>query len=159
MSFDPVSFALGAASAKGGPGGASALSGLTDVDISNPTDGQTLVYNAATGKWENGAGGGGGYKVFEVTFMAVDYSYIFSAPCLGVAPNGATVLSINGEVGVDVPLTFQLISFSDVVNINANDFHVDLTYMPVCTGGVELTAEGFKVTGDGTITCKGIAGG
>lgn len=59
MSFDPVSFALGAASAKGGPGGASTLSGLTDVDISNPTDGQTLVYNAESGKWVNGAGGGG----------------------------------------------------------------------------------------------------
>lgn len=59
MSFDPVSFALGAASAKGGPGGASTLSGLTDVDISNPSDGQTLVYNAESGKWENGAGGSG----------------------------------------------------------------------------------------------------
>lgn len=53
MSFDPVSFALGAASAKGGPGGASTLSGLTDVDISNPSDGQTLVFNATSGKWEN----------------------------------------------------------------------------------------------------------
>lgn len=56
--FDPVSFALGAASAKGGPGGASTLSGLTDVDISNPANGQTLVYNATSGKWENGVGGG-----------------------------------------------------------------------------------------------------
>lgn len=42
------------------PSGSSTLSGLTDVDISNPTDGQTLVYNAESGKWENGAGGGGG---------------------------------------------------------------------------------------------------
>ena len=43
----------------GGGGGASALSGLTDVDISNPTDGQVLVYNAESGKWENGSSGGG----------------------------------------------------------------------------------------------------
>lgn len=42
----------------GGGGGSTTLSGLTDVDISNPTDGQTLVYNAATGKWENGPAGG-----------------------------------------------------------------------------------------------------
>lgn len=42
-----------------GGGGSTTLSGLTDVDISNPTDGQTLVYNAASGKWVNGAGGGG----------------------------------------------------------------------------------------------------
>lgn len=39
------------------PSGSSTLSGLTDVDISNPTDGQVLVYNASSGKWENGAGG------------------------------------------------------------------------------------------------------
>lgn len=43
-----------------GGGGSSTLSGLTDVDISNPADGQVLVYNAESGKWENGAGGGGG---------------------------------------------------------------------------------------------------
>ena len=40
-----------------GGGGSSTLSGLTDVDISNPSDGQTLVYNSTSGKWENGAGG------------------------------------------------------------------------------------------------------
>lgn len=42
-----------------GGGGSSSLSGLTDVNISNPSDGQTLVYDATTKKWENGAGGGG----------------------------------------------------------------------------------------------------
>ena len=75
MSFDPVSFALGAASAKGGPGGSSTLSGLTDVDISNPTDGQTLVYNAASGKWENGAGGGG-FTIVNGTIDAETDGYI-----------------------------------------------------------------------------------
>ena len=41
-----------------GGGGSSTLSGLTDVDISNPADGQVLVYNATSGEWENGEGGG-----------------------------------------------------------------------------------------------------
>lgn len=41
-----------------GGGGSSTLSGLTDVDISDPTDRQMLVYNATSGKWVNGAGGG-----------------------------------------------------------------------------------------------------
>lgn len=50
----------------GGGGGSSTLSGLTDVDISNPQNGQTLVYNATSGKWENGAGGGGAL-IIEVT--------------------------------------------------------------------------------------------
>lgn len=44
----------------GGGGGSSTLAGLTDVDISNPSDGQTLVYDAASSKWVNGSGGGGG---------------------------------------------------------------------------------------------------
>lgn len=44
----------------GGGGGSTTLAGLTDVDISNPADGQTLVYNAAEQKWENGSGASGG---------------------------------------------------------------------------------------------------
>ena len=42
-----------------GGGGSSTLSGLTDVDLTNPTDGQTLVYDASSSKWVNGSGGGG----------------------------------------------------------------------------------------------------
>lgn len=38
---------------KGG-GGASSLVGLTDVDISSPSDGQVLVYDANSSKWKNG---------------------------------------------------------------------------------------------------------
>lgn len=37
-----------------GGGGASALANLTDVNITTPTDGQGLVYNNTTQKWENG---------------------------------------------------------------------------------------------------------
>lgn len=35
------------------------LVGLSDVDITNPTNGQTLVYDANTQKWINSTGGGG----------------------------------------------------------------------------------------------------
>ena len=38
----------------GGGGGASALSGLTDVDISSPSDGQVLIYDGNSSKWKNG---------------------------------------------------------------------------------------------------------
>lgn len=44
----------------GGGGGASALADLTDVNLSSPTNGQALVYNATSGKWENQTIGGGG---------------------------------------------------------------------------------------------------
>ena len=52
--FDPVSYIMGQKASGGG--GSSTLSGLTDVDISNPANGQTLVYDAASQKWENGSG-------------------------------------------------------------------------------------------------------
>ena len=51
---------------------ASTLAGLTDVDISDPTDGQTLVYNATSGKWENGEGGGGGSPATLVVHVVSD---------------------------------------------------------------------------------------
>lgn len=50
----------------GGGGGSTTLAGLTDVDITDPTDGQTLVYNSTTEKWENGSGGG--KTVYDFTY-------------------------------------------------------------------------------------------
>lgn len=41
----------------GGSGGASALDDLTDVDITIPQEGDTLVYDRNNSKWVNGAGG------------------------------------------------------------------------------------------------------
>lgn len=67
--------------AKGGGGGgggdSSTLSGLTDVDISNPTDGQTLTYNATSGKWENGGSSGGGVLIAHLDEQtgALDKTY------------------------------------------------------------------------------------
>ena len=36
------------------------LSSISDVDISNVSDGQVLKYDSASSKWKNGTGGGGG---------------------------------------------------------------------------------------------------
>lgn len=43
----------------GGVSGSPTLSGLSDVAVSGPTNGQVLTYSALTGKWTNQAGGGG----------------------------------------------------------------------------------------------------
>lgn len=46
----------------GGGGGASAISDLTDVDLSNLSNGQILKYNSTSQKWENASEStGGGY--------------------------------------------------------------------------------------------------
>lgn len=44
-----------------------ALSDLTDTDISSPTDGQVLVYNGTSEKWENSdaSGGSGGHTILD----------------------------------------------------------------------------------------------
>jgi len=39
--------------------GAGNLSGLGDVNITSPTNAQALIYDTASSKWINGAGGGG----------------------------------------------------------------------------------------------------
>lgn len=53
-------YRAGQGGAHGISGASGALSGLGDVDIGTPADGQVLVYSASLGKWIAGAGGGGG---------------------------------------------------------------------------------------------------
>lgn len=59
--------ALGKSSGGGGGGGATALTDLVDIAISNPTDGQALVYNANTGKWVNSSIQGGSTAWGDIT--------------------------------------------------------------------------------------------
>jgi len=76
----------------GGGGGSTTLAGLTDVDISNPSDGQTLVYNATSGKWENGAGGG-------ASAYFVDCAYIVDTQTQSVTiTSSKTAAEIQGAV-------------------------------------------------------------
>ena len=48
----------------GGGGGSSTLSGLTDVDLSSPTNGQILKYNSTTQKWENADESGSSQRTY-----------------------------------------------------------------------------------------------
>lgn len=73
----------------GGGGGSSTLSGLTDVDISNPTDGQTLVYNATAQKWENGAGGGG---VPDMIILTTDYTGMWTGATYSIIAGSYSAL-------------------------------------------------------------------
>lgn len=109
--FDPVSYIMGA-KAGGGGGGSSTLSGLTDVDISNPANGQVLAYNAESGKWENGAGGGGGIYCIDAS----------------VVPSSVTVDNVEySEINLDQggPLPFYIIPESVVMG--AKPFYLKTT--------------------------------
>lgn len=55
-----------------GTGGVTALTALNDVNISNPTDGQSLVYDLASGKWVNKTVSGG---ISQVTIKLGTASY------------------------------------------------------------------------------------
>lgn len=55
------------------------LDDLSDVDLSNPADGQVIKYDATLGKWINAAGGGGAsYKILTDTLEAGHTSITFT---------------------------------------------------------------------------------
>lgn len=58
----------------GGGGGSSTLSGLTDVDISNPQLGHTLIYDETEQKWKNAYGGGGGGSLESLSDVDINTS-------------------------------------------------------------------------------------
>jgi len=77
-----------------GGGGSSTLSGLTDVDLSSPTNGQVLKYNSATQKWEN-AYESGGSSAEEITLD--EYNALTTDQkndgTIRFIPNGSTISS------------------------------------------------------------------
>lgn len=138
------------------PGGSSSLSGLTDVDISNPSDGQTIVYNATSGKWVNGESGGIQYAtvIFYNVNEDEETPYLL-VPMPGVIVNGimngsAQVTPTNNAV-VKVPLGEN----GCFINFGFLDSW-DESFEPVITGdvSVDLVDFGFIITGDGTISLK-----
>lgn len=156
--FDPVSYMMGQkAGGGGGGGGSSTLAGLTDVDLTNPTDGQTLVYNATAGKWVNGDSAGSQYATVTLYNVSEDEESVYelnqnSGLIINGIMNGyAQVTPINNAIA-KVPLGENgcFISFGIF-------YGVDDAFMPVGTGGVALDPErpGFLITGDGTISAKG----
>lgn len=99
----------------GGGGGSSTLSGLSDVSISSPSNGQVLQYDSTTQKWKNAAGGGGA--------SWVDLTDSLTA--------GSTSLTIQDAA----------ITTSSVIDVYTNVFGVSPTNLVVTTGQIVLTFE------------------
>ena len=87
----------------GGGGGASSLGELSDVQLTTPTNGQALVYNATSGKWENQTIGGGGGTLTSIGL---------------VMPTGFSVspatLTANGSFTVGFDSGYRLLTDEDV---------------------------------------------
>ena len=87
-----------------GGGGASALTDLTDVAISSPTDGQALLYDAQNQEWVNGTvqgGGGSGITTVEEVLENTETTLTAWANPLSIP------LTLNNYVGFGVEITWQ----------------------------------------------------
>lgn len=102
-------------------GGASAISELSDTNISNPQNNEVLKYDIATSKWVNGSGGGGGASALndltDVTISSVSdgdvLAYSASAggwingagapanPILPINPTDQTYMSTPGAIWIE----------------------------------------------------------
>lgn len=112
------------------------LTGLTDTNISSPTDGQVLKYDNATGKWVNGNGGGGGSSTLaglsDVDLSTpTDQQPLTYDNASGKWVNGGTIPTANGGTG------------------NA-DGYVRAGQKAGTTMGSKATAEGHDTTASGT---------
>ena len=129
--------ALGQGSGGGG-GGASALADLTDVSLSSPTNGQALVYNATSHKWENqtiGGGGGGGTLTSIGLVMPTGFAV---SPATLTADGSFTVSFVTGY---GLPLTADVQKGVTAYNNLSN-------YLPTSTSFWGCTVANGEVKGN-----------
>lgn len=85
-----------------GGGGSSTLAGLTDVEITSPSNNQVLMYNGSSQKWENGSGSsssGHNYSTSEqVVGTWIDGSILYEKTYI------FTNQSYSGDVNVPISL-------------------------------------------------------
>lgn len=140
---------------------ASTLAGLTDVDISNPTDGQTLVYNATSEKWENGDVSMEP-SIFWLTFRASDGEYSVTSQLPGVVQGNESLgytfgwsanINFDHDFSVGIPT-----NGCDVVLIPVNslDFtNIDVSVMPTLSGDLVLENGFLYLSGNGIFSAVG----
>ena len=133
----------------GGTGGASALSELTDVDLNNPVNGQALVYNATSGKWENQTIGGGSTGTLSSIGLIMPTGFSVSPGTL--TSNGSfTVTFANGY---SLPTTANQANWDTAYGWGN---HATVGYWKNGTGNHPTTLANYGITDakivDGTIT-------
>ena len=99
----------------GGGGGASYLGDLSDVVLTNPTNGQGLIYDSTNQIWKNGnVGGGGGGGTGTVTSVAMTVPTGFSISGSPITSSGTLALSFAS--GYKLPTTSKQNSWDAGLN-------------------------------------------
>lgn len=140
----------------GGGGGSSSLAGLSDVDLTTPTDGQVLTYDGNNSKWVNANPSGGGDSV-SWTQLQASGTQIAQIEINGVttdvyAPSGGggghTYSTSEQVVGTWLGETLYERSFVYTGNIgNGAWVTVDNSYSPANIGVYFLEHICFKLSG------------
>lgn len=128
--------ALGQGSGGGG-GGASALGDLTDVSLSSPTNGQALVYNATSHKWENQTIGGSGGGTLTSIGLVMPTGFSVSPATL--TADGSFTVSF--ATGYGLPLTADVQKGVTAYNNLSN-------YLPISTTFWGCTVANGEVKGN-----------
>ena len=151
--------ALGLNSAGGG-GGATSLADLLDVSITSPTNGQALVYNTTSGKWENQTIGGGSTGTLSSIGFVMPTGFSVSPGTL--TEDGSFTVSFSAGYGLpltaDVNKGVTAYGWGNHANagyLTSVDFS-DLTSHPTTLAGYGITdakiASGTITLGSNTIT-------
>jgi len=121
----------GTINATGGGGGSSALSSLTDVDLTSPTTGQALIYDGNTSKWVNGNGGGGSATLAgltDVTVTSATNGQVLtydsnSSEWINAAPVGASSVSSLTDVTLTSITDGQILKYDNATSkwVNSNE--------------------------------------
>jgi hypothetical protein len=133
---------------------------LTEVNITSPTDGQALVYNAATSKWINGtASSSGTVTSSETSFTSATSAFtVTTAAVLGrniiLNYTGVALILVN----VNMPTASSLIS---TLGLTANDMSWDFSFITGTWSGsggiVNLNGTGITVVGQLIVNAPGSA--
>ncbi len=142
----------------GGGGGATSLNELSDVNISNPQDGEVLKYSA--GEWANGTdatggGGGGGASNFTdlgdvPTGLTPASFYEHAIATLRVDNVNADAYTFNSHYSGNNPTIYVIsgttIAF-DLTNIGGHPFQIqDSTGTNITSGLVHVATNGTILT-------------
>lgn len=133
----------------GGGGGASAMSDLTDVNITSPSEGETLIYDSTSEQWVNGQGGGKQIALTQAQYDAlmqagtvdptVEY-FITDGISASIMPwTDLTATLTAGQTSL--VFSNAVITTNSTIEVFVNDafYGVNPTAITLATGSVTLT--------------------